>query len=315
MNRDDIKAAFFGLAIGDALGVPVEFKSRMALDSNPVKTMLEYGCWNQPRGTWSDDSSLTFCLAESLCSGYNLHDIADNMLKWFQYGYWGAYDEVFDIGGTTRHALLRLKEGESPFLSGNMFETDNGNGSLMRILPLAIYLQHEEDLAMIYSKVKEVSAITHAHFRSVYACFIYIIFALELIRTRDKKSAYEKMQERVTDYSIQKEFNPKETELFSRILYNNISIYNIDVIYSDGYVLHTLEASLWCLMNTDNYKDAVLKAVNLGGDTDTTACVIGGIAGLFYGIESLPPEWVSTIAKKEQIEQLSVRYYESLNRI
>jgi len=312
MNVDDIKAAFLGLAIGDALGVPVEFKSRMALDSNPVKTMLEYGCWNQPKGTWSDDSSLTFCLADSLCGGYNLNDIAQKMLLWYQHAYMTAHGEVFDVGGTTRHALMRLIDGCLPTISGNMFESDNGNGSLMRILPLAFYLQHEEDLAIIYSKAKEVSAITHAHFRSVYACFIYVVYLIELIQEKDKHKAYSNMQKKIIDFTEQNQFNKQETNLFSKIIKEDIAKYTREEIKSDGYVLHTLEASLWCMMNTDNYEDAVLKAVNLGGDTDTTACVTGGMAGFYYGIESIPIDWKITVVKREQIEQMSIRFYEAL---
>src|SRR5690349_21724346 len=123
---DKIKGALFGFAVGDALGVPVEFKSRDYLKNSPVEGMIGYGTWNQPPGTWSDDSSLAFCLAESLTKGYNLDDIATNFIHWKQKGFWGAHNEVFDIGNTTYAAISRLSRGVKPILAGGMNEDDNG---------------------------------------------------------------------------------------------------------------------------------------------------------------------------------------------
>ena len=176
--KNKIESGLFGLAIGDALGVPVEFKSREKLKQDPVVDMMGFMSWNQPPGTFSDDSSLAFCTAESLCKGYDIEDMALTFVKWMQEGYWGAHNKVFDIGGTTKHSLARVVKGESARNSGNFFEEDNGNGSLMRILPLVFYLQKENDIEVIYKKVKEVSSITHAHFRSGFACFIYVVYCL-----------------------------------------------------------------------------------------------------------------------------------------
>ncbi|WP_306783611.1 O-acetyl-ADP-ribose deacetylase [Flavobacterium poyangense] len=166
-----IKSGLFGIAVGDALGVPVEFESRDYLKENPVSEMMGYGTHSQPIGTWSDDSSLAFCLAESLCKGYDLSDIAKNFVKWYGGELWTPHGKVFDIGIATRSAIHNIGRGHSPELCGGFEEKDNGNGSLMRILPLVFYLQKENDIEVIYKKVKEVSSITHAHFRSVFACF------------------------------------------------------------------------------------------------------------------------------------------------
>jgi ADP-ribosyl-[dinitrogen reductase] hydrolase len=301
-----IKATFFGLAIGDALGVPVEFRSREHLQRFPITGMTGNGSWNQPLGTWSDDSSLAFCLAESLTKGYDLDDIAQNFINWKQHGYWGAHHKVFDIGGATRFAIDRLVKGCSPLLSGGMMEDDNGNGALMRIIPL-LFIIKDLPVAERYKKIKEVSAITHAHFRSVFSCFIYLEFALQILNGNSMDVAYMNMQQLVKSFAEEHQFNPKELELFNRILIVNIKDEEEKKIYSSGYVLHTLEASLWCLLNTRNYADAVLKAVNLGGDTDTTGCVTGGLAGLLYGNDDIPKGWIRKIARGDDIENLCTR--------
>lgn len=302
-----VKSGLFGVAVGDALGVPVEFKSRDILRENPVSDMMGYMCWNQPPGTWSDDSSLAFCTAESLCKGYDIENMALLFVKWMQEGYWGAHHKVFDIGGSTRYSLARVVQGESARFSGNFFAEDNGNGSLMRILPLVFYLQNERDIEAIYKKVKEVSSITHAHFRSVFACFIYVVYCLEILNGSDKIEAYKNMQKIVSGFLSDKQFNPSEIQLFDRVLKNNIADYPENEIESSGYVLHSLEASLWCFLNWNTYEATVLKAVNLGGDTDTTAAITGGLAGMYYGIDNIPQKWISTLVRKNDIDDLCER--------
>jgi ADP-ribosylglycohydrolase len=302
-----VKAGIFGVCIGDALGVPVEFNSRETLKRFPVENMREFGSWNQPKGTWSDDSSLTLCLADELTKGYDLEKIGQSFVKWNKYGHWTAHGRLFDIGGTTRHAIARLIKGESARFSGNIFEEDNGNGSLMRILPLAFYLKNEEDIAKLYQTVKEVSSITHGHFRSVFSCFIYVIFAIELMKGKDKKEAYNHVQKTALEFAEIQGFNPKEIQLFDKILKNDISTYSEDEIRGSGYVLQSLEASLWCFLNSESYSEAVLKAVNLGEDTDTTGAITGGIAGIYYGFENIPEEWVAELVRKEDIENLCIK--------
>jgi len=264
-----------------------------------------------PPGTWSDDSSLSFCLAESLTEGYNLNTVAQNFIAWLKQGYWGAHHKVFDVGNATDASIRRLMQGVTPELAGGMHESDNGNGSLMRILPLLFYVK-DLPVEERYAKVKELSSVTHAHFRSVYACFIYMEMALLLLKERNAEQAYSEMKNIVRDFTDGKGFNKRELDLFERILGADIHKIEESRIYTSGYVLYTLEASLWCLLNTDNYVDAVLKAVNLGGDTDTTACVTGGLAGLLYGYETIPKEWIACIARNNDIHDLSERLYKKL---
>ncbi|NLR65581.1 ADP-ribosylglycohydrolase family protein [Chitinophaga varians] len=311
--QQQITGAFLGTAIGDALGVPVEFKTRSYLQENPIREFIGYGCWNQPPGTFSDDTSLTLCTAESLTHGYNLTHMAHTFLKWYADGYWGAHDKVFDIGHTTQRALRRIGAGTSPLFSGGFEEFENGNGSLMRMMPVAIYLAREESIKQRYHIVKEVSGITHLHFRSVMACFIYVEFLRNLLTVKDIQESYQIMQAAVNDFIIEQQFNPAEIRIFNRILQDNITNLTENDIQSSGYVVHTLESALWCLLNTGNYQDAVLAAVNLGGDTDTTGAVAGAAAGLHYGLDSIPVEWVQAVAKSAKIIELSQQFTDALS--
>lgn len=306
MNLTDrLNGAIFGLAVGDALGVPVEFCSRSSLDINPVVDMRSRGTHGQIAGTWSDDSSLTFCLMESLISGkIVLSDIASNFSAWLNDGYWTPHGTVFDRGIATTNAIRRFDRGASPELSGGMDEYDNGNGSLMRILPLA-FITKTSSVKSRYELTKNISSITHMHFRSVFSCFIYTEFARFLLMGVDKFEVYELMIKEVKLFISNNDFNPAELAKFERILSGKIHKLSRDEVSGSGYVLYTLESSLWCFLTTENYSEATLKAVNLGEDTDTTGAVTGGLAGLYYGINEIPSDWVNQIAQKGNIERLN----------
>lgn len=153
-----------------------------------------------------------------------------------------------------------------------------------------------------------MSSLTHAHVRSVMACFYYLEFAKKILQGKDKFQAYAELQSEMIAYFENREINPLEIQKFSRLLTEDISTYNEADIHSRGYVIYTLEASIWCILTTSNYKEAVLKAVNLGGDTDTTAAVAGGLAGLIYGLESIPKDWLEVLARKTDLEELAQRF-------
>ena len=305
--KDKIRALLFGVAVGDALGVPVEFRSRKTVRKNPVTEMTGYGSYNQPPGTFSDDSSLTFCLAEVLTDGFDLSKLADTFLKWRDKNYWTPLGDTFDIGISTSRALSRLAQGISPLSSGCIEEGANGNGSLMRIAPLVFYIK-DKTVSERFEIARQVSAITHAHIRSVIACFYYLEFALQLLNGKDKFEIYEDLKSQVTEYLNSISIDPEEIDLFSRLLKGNIFELSEDEISGSGYVVHTLEASVWCLLTTNNFRDAVLKAVNLGEDTDTTGAVTGALAGLLYGVEAIPAEWKTQIARHDDIEDLAKRF-------
>ncbi|NBP70650.1 MAG: ADP-ribosylglycohydrolase family protein [Cytophagia bacterium] len=310
----NIESCFLGLAIGDALGVPVEFRNRNILRNNPITTMTGYGCWDQPAGTWSDDSSLAFCTAESLVEGYDLHDMGKRFVRWRLEGYWGAHGKVFDIGGTTRVALDRIVNGEDPLYSGEFEEESNGNGSLMRIIPASLYF-HNSSNQYLMERMREISGVTHRHFRSVFSCFIFSKFVAHLFLGLDKIDAFLNAIDEIKGYIATENFNAKELDLFNRVLSGQLPDLPEEKIYSSGYVLHTLEASIWCFLNSGSFKEAVLKAVNLGGDTDTTACVTGALAGLYYGKGAIPSEWIDVLARKEDIILLAGNFQKSLDKV
>jgi ADP-ribosyl-[dinitrogen reductase] hydrolase len=307
------KDILFGLAIGDALGVPVEFEDRESLKANPVKEMIGFGTHNQPPGTWSDDSSLSFCLAEAILEEkYEIKAIAQKFIEWRYNSKWTPHGEVFDIGGTTQDAISRLKKGIQPELAGGMEDYDNGNGSLMRILPLIFEIIHKP-IEERFEITKQVSSLTHAHIRSVISCFYYLEFARGLIQNKKPLNIYKELQNDFTDFLQSKKINPEEINKFNRLLKGNIYEVHEDEIKSGGYVLHTLEASIWCLLNTNSYENAVLKAVNFGEDTDTTGAVTGGLAGILYGFNNIPKSWINSVVKNNEIEILANNLYIKYN--
>ncbi len=301
------KGLLFGIAIGDALGVPVEFMSRKHLQANPVVGMREFGTHHQPAGTWSDDSAMSFLLVEQLIEGYDIEGLGKKFCQWYQYNYWTPHGDIFDMGVATRNAMDKIAKGVSALESGECDDYSNGNGSLMRILPLAIYLQNKS-IDQRFCITKEVSGITHSHIRSVIGCFFAVEFVIQLLAGKDKCIAYSEAQNIVRDYLHLIDIKSSEIELYNRILFDDISRIPAQDIYSSGYVLHTLEASLWAFLTTNTFKDAILKAVNLGDDADTIGSLTGGMAGLFYGFEQIPEEWINQLARKEDIEELSRRY-------
>jgi ADP-ribosylglycohydrolase len=306
-----IKNALYAGIIGDALGVPVESSSRQQLALCSVKNMLGYGRWDQPEGTWSDDSSLTLCTMESLAKGYDIEDIGRTFCKWIFDGYWTSTGFVFDAGLTTFMALDRIRnDGISALKSGCGAEEDIGNGSLMRMLPVALYFKNEP-IGPFLKTVHEISAITHAHPRAKLGCGIYSLLVRELIADNDKTEAYRMSVKQAMDfYGPLPEFN-EELRHFDRILSTDIAGLKPDQIRSTGYLVDTLEAGIWCLLNHTNAKDVLLAAVNLGMDTDTTGLVAGGIAGLHYGLEGVPADWLNSLARKKDVDDMIERFTQS----
>jgi len=316
LERNPIRDALVGLAVGDALGVPVESFSREELKKYPVQDMRAYGRHSQPRGTWSDKSALAFCLAESLCQTYDLQDIAVKFVHWNSRDYWTARGEVFDIEYDTKKAISRLsamlylKEKVTPI---SLQEIDNEivtNGALVRILPLAFFLL-DKPLKERFQKISEVSALTHGHLRSILACFILIEFARRLILGDTKKIAYRKMQKTVSSFVQNAKLEKTEIAQFSRILHQCIYQFPENEIKTSEGVVDTIEAGLWAVLIASNYKSTVLKAVNLGENTDTTAGIAGGLAGIIYGLDEIPEKWRTDLARIGDIIQLGERLEEA----
>lgn len=297
-----IKAGICGFVVGDALGVPAEFSSRETLQKNPVKTITGYGTYNMPPGTYSDDTSMTLATMSSICNKKTIdyEDIQSEFLEWLLNGKYTQYGETFDYGNTTYESLLRFKNGFEALNCGGVSERDNGNGSLMRILPLAFI--HDID----YETIENISGLTHGHLRSKISCVFYV----ELAKSMISDNLTIKEHVKIACDKIRKHYkDSEELKHFERIFNDDLK----ENIKSSGYVIDTLESVIYCLETTYNYKDSALKAVNLGGDTDTIAAVCGGLSGIYYGFDSIPIDWLNQIPKIEEVLSLCESYEGVIN--
>ena len=254
-----LRDAVWGAAVGDALGVPYEFLER---DSFACSGMRGHGTHNMPAGTWSDDTAMLLATADSIraLGRVDTSDMLERFRAWWREGAYTPDGIVFDIGITTSDALSTGR--------GRAGEWDNGNGSLMRIAPLA-YCDATDD------EVRAVSAITHAHQISTEACVEFV----HLLRrvTQDPAAVHKELAAELAGVAR-------------------------DSIRSGGFVLDTLKAAKWCFATTDGYAPCVLAAVNLGSDTDTTACVAGALAGAAYGACAIPSAWRDALRGKDVLE-------------
>ena len=301
----NIKDAVWGFAVGDALGVPYEFSTRHMMIENPATDMIGFGTYNQPPGTWSDDTSMLLCVLENIITRGSTKNLAILFLKWYQEGNMTAHGELFDIGITTRTALENLIRGEKPSKSGLDDEMSAGNGSLMRSLPYAFV----ENLPKSILKMVFENKITHRNYLSSICCMYYvkmmraILDGSNKLDAANKASSYIRFGWRITDEEEDDDLLETKKK-FKRLLSKDFYELPETAIQSTGYVISSLEASVWCFLNTNNYKEAVLKAVNLGGDTDTIAALTGGLAGLYYGCDSIPENWMSKLAGKSIIQKV-----------
>lgn len=273
-----LKDAVYGALVGDALGVPFEFLPR---GSFLASDMVGHGTHSQPPGTWSDDSSMILATCSSIKEKgrVDYSDIMNRFYRWYSHGEYTAGGSVFDIGVTTASALKKYELGIDPLLCGANSVGANGNGSLMRIIPLAF-------LDVPNETIRNVSKLTHAHEISLRACEIYVHIAKQILD--GKRLAYI-----ISDLTYERPFDRLKL----------LPVLDREEIMSTGYVVHTLEAALWCLSHTESYRECVLEAVNLGDDTDTTAAVAGALAGLVYGYENIPTEWIEKLKNKSLIDK------------
>ncbi len=298
-----VKSGIVGLAIGDALGVPVEFGDRELRASDPVKGMRGYGFHPVPVGTWSDDTSMTIATLDSLSGGVlDYDDIMGKFVLWMEQGAYTATDEVFDVGNTCYFAIKRFSlanEYIPAITCGSTDEYANGNGSLMRMLPFVLYHVYTQSDEDFLDMIHKASAMTHGHRRSQIGCGIYACVLRRLLQEPSLASVKQGLLEACDAYE-----GEEELPAFARLFSPNFADMDVSHVRSSGYVVDTLEAALWCLLNTDNYTDCVLKAVNLGQDTDTTAAVAGSLAGVMYGYDHIPSVWLDALIRREAIEEM-----------
>lgn len=270
-RNEHLTAIVYGAAVGDALGVPFEFRDR---DSFTCDGMTEGGAHRMPAGTFSDDTSMLIATCDSLRANHgkiNIEDMRQRFRSWLYEGNYTADGAAFDVGNATAAAL---DAG-----CGCTHERSNGNGSLMRIAPIAL-TDADDD------QIRAVSAITHAHKISTESCVAFVGILRQLLRGTPLPRAIEE--------------NVPDDERFSFM--RNIAKIPRSDVGSSGFVLDTLEASLWCALNTGSYRECVLAAVNLGYDSDTTACVAGALAGVLYGRRCIPAEWMAALRGKDVID-------------
>lgn len=314
MEINTIRAAVLGTAMGDALGVPVEFHTREDLRADPVTGMRAYGSHNQPAGTWSDDTSMLLATLDSLCGGYDPDDIMARFDGWLSEGCYTPFGEVFDQGLIVHRAIQRYRNGTKSLNCGGHGEMDNGNGSLMRIMPACLYAIAREERGEMKAEdavrmIHEVSSLTHAHVISKAGCGLYYFMVKALIESKGASlidALQSGMDRALAHYRATDWYNYGDAvETYGRL--SDLTAFkaaNEATISSKGYVVATLEAAVWCLLNTDSFEAALLRAVNLGHDTDTVGAVAGGLAGLYYGIEAMPVDWLETLIRRAWIEGL-----------
>lgn len=303
--KNKIKAVMLGHAVGDALGVPVEFCERDDLAEKPVTDMVGYGTYPYPAGSWSDDTSMSIAALDSLASGkVDFDDIMVKFGEWYYDDEYTPTGEMFDVGNTCSYAIDNYFAYHKPVEEcGLTGECSNGNGSLMRIHPFVLYAYAKQmSIDEWLGVIVKASALTHAHDRSKIGCLIYAFVLMSLLKDKGKYGIKEGLKKAERYLSACVEFSS-----YKRIFKSNFATLPRDEIKSSGYVVDTLEAALWCLQTTESYRDCVLKAVNLGDDTDTVASVVGGLAGALYGYDAIPSEWLDMLKRRDYIEEMCDR--------
>jgi ADP-ribosyl-[dinitrogen reductase] hydrolase len=288
---DRFKGALLGLAIGDAVGTTVECLKRGCFE--PVTDMVGGGPFDLKPGQWTDDTSMALCLAASLVEtgGFDARDQMERYSRWYSKGYMSSTGTCFDIGSTVRSALNRYRNNLDPF-SGSTDPQSAGNGSIMRLAPVPMFFSNDHDAAVFHSV--ESSRTTHGTLECLDACRLFGSILVRALGGADKE-----------ELLFNNDHLNLEATKIKTIATGAYQLKSKDEIRGTGYVVESLEASLWCFLNTDNYRDAVLKATNLGDDADTTAAITGQVAGAHYGAEAIPSEWLNKLSKRVMIEDFS----------
>jgi len=307
--RNMWKDAVLGVVTGDALGLPVQFESREETRQHPITGMRGNGTFRMPPGTWTDDSSLTLALLDSIRekNAIDLNHIMDNFVQWLYHNEFTPFNEAFDIGQGTMQAIRVYRLLRDPARCGGAEVWNNGNGSLMRIMPACLYccakgLDDENAVQLVH----QISALTHAHIRAKIACGLYYFMVRALLR--EEGSLSQRLQKGLDrgfawyDASL---VDKKEVAFYDRL--RDLSAFAQtpeEEISSKGYVVASLEAAVWSLLGSDTFESALLKAVNLGWDSDTVGAIAGGLAGLYYGCGAIPEDWLAALQRRAWIEEM-----------
>jgi len=317
-DRNLSKDALLGFAVGDAFGVPVEFLTREEVRAVHLTEMsgkedhLNFNSWwgsRIPAGAWSDDTSMTIAAMDTIRRNHGEIDyeaIMQSFLAWWNEGKYSSLGIPFGLGCTVEEAFQRYEKGRPAPECGGTDVYDNGNGALMRILPFSIYCimknLPERETAELIGKA---SSLTHGHDISKMSCFIYTEFLRELYQSGKLQSAYG----HIMKINYHEYFSEEAVNAHEKILNPAFpESADEDISEKNGYVVATLETALHSLLTTNNYEEALLKAVNMGYDTDTVGGVTGGLAGALYGYESIPKRWLDKLLKRTYLERLAEAY-------
>lgn len=301
MSRDErVYGSIFGLAIGDSLGAPIEFRPPGTFE--PLTDMLSGGPFGLEAGQWTDDTSLALCLAESLveCNGFNAKDQVERYIRWYREGHLSSTGHCFDIGGTTSHGLHTFEKTGNPF-SGSTDRHAAGNGSLMRLAPVPLFFSNDPPMGIFLSG--ESSRTTHGSILCVDACRYFGGLIIGAVNGASKEELLSDRYSPVPDYW---KLNPlvKEVDIIAQ---GSFKSKEPPEIRGSGYVIDALEAALWAFNKANTFEEGVLLAVNLGDDADTTGAIYGQIAGAFYGFKNVPRRWREQLAMSDVIASFSER--------
>ncbi len=319
IKQETIIAMLLGHAVGDAMGVPVERTSRWRLEINPVVDMRGYGTNNQPPGSWSGDTSLTIATMDSLSrrKNFDYEDIMINFVNWYNGNLFTANDITFDCDPVTASAIDNFLRGSKPLDSGICDEYSNENGALIRISPAVAYIfmtRGNNFDAEAMTLIHNLSKLTHAHPRTLIACGIYSLILAEVFDGQNLQAAFENGLNRAKNFYSEHPDFQAEWSHYDLFFDKDFAAITEKNIVPRVYVIDNLKAALWCLLNTNNYRELILKAVNLGGDADTIAAIAGGIGGAFYGLEQIPAEWLAVLRKKDYLEKIATDFYNAFEK-
>ena len=281
-TEDRLRGGIIGMLVGDALGVPYEFARSYEIPPLEAIEMVPPKGFHRahlvPAGTWSDDGAQALCLLASLleCGHLDTHDLGQRFVAWYERGYMAVDNKVFDIGIQTVKAIGRIQRGHPPESAGGASVKDNGNGSLMRVLPLALW--HQGSDAQLVTDAMRQSSLTHGHDQAKVTCALYCLWARGILEgTCDLEPAIERTAAHLT---------PTQLGILNTVVTHRPTGHE----WGSGYVLDSF-ASAREALNQPNYEAVVKKAIAFGRDTDTTACIAGGLAGLIHGESGIPSRW------------------------
>lgn len=318
LDKNKYLGGVYGLAVADAYGVPFEFKRKDEVAKADLSVMNSYGTYKQPAGTFSDDTSMVLATMDAMsCNVPSLEGIMQAFVKWLHDGKYTPFGNVFDVGNTTYKAVLNYIMGESVENCGVDSFSANGNGSMMRMLPLIYTLWLEGGIEINDKRVNriyELAGLTHAHILSKICCVYYVYCGIYLLDA-PKEDADVKGTLMYAIRAVERYYRVKDIYPMAELMIKGDSLLEAlewaeEDISSSGFAKDTLIASLWSLCKGNSYQEAVAKAVSLGGDTDTIGAITGSLAGICYGYKNIPQKWLKELKNKPLIEDICKRFYE-----